>query len=254
MASMFGPVPAKLVQKIQALLFVDMRELLPDNIALLRHMEALNSPNSPTPQAIGARPRMREVSSLTSWTLCFVTYLAVLAEAHPNLVRSRLAYLSLVISEARRIGGDGWATYDAIFRQNAAEDEAADWTRLDASLHAATFLAQSSGSRSVCPHCSASDHLPKECALRPLSNAARTSSPSLSGTHARGPHESPRSRAFPTIIPTCIRWNKGDCSSASCRYRHSCATCPGPHQACVCPNTPPGSFYKRNAPPNTATR
>ena len=244
LASMFGPVPAKLVQRIQTLQFVDMRELLPDNIALLRHMEALDSPNSLVSRATGARPRLREVNSLISWVLCYVTYVAVLAESHPGLVRSRLAYLALVVSEARRNGGDGWIAYDAIFRQNAAEDEAVDWTRLDTSLHAATFIAQSSGARSVCPHCSASDHLPRDCALRPLSSGSGTSHQS----HAKASQDNARSRALPASFPVCIRWNKGDCSSPTCRYRHSCATCPGSHQARVCPDTPPGSFYKRNIP------
>ena len=123
LASMFGSVPAKLVQRIRALQFVDMRELLPDNIAILRHMEALDSPNPLAPRATGARPRLREVSSLISWVLCYVTYVAVLSESHPNLVRSCLAYLALVVSKARRNGGDGWITYDAIFRQNAAEEQ-----------------------------------------------------------------------------------------------------------------------------------
>ena len=248
LASTFGPVPARLVQRIQACQFVDMRELLPDNIALLRHMEALDSPNIQVPRATGTRPRLREVNSLLSWVLCYVTYVAVLSEAHPSLVKSRLAYLALVVAEARRNGGDGWIAYDAIFRQNAAEDETTDWTRLDTSLHAATFVAQSSGARSVCPYCSASDHLPRNCALQPLSGRSGATYQAQVGSQPKAPHDNLRSRALPTSFPVCIRWNKGDCSSPTCRYHHSCATCPGSHQARSCPETPPGSFYKRNNP------
>ena len=140
-------------------------------------------------------------------------------------------------------------SYDSIFKQNAAEDEAADWTRLDTSLHAATFAAQSTGAGSICPYCSASDDPPKDCALRPFSRATPSASQSQGGNQPKS-HDKrdTRARAWPASFPICIRWNKGNCLLHNCRYRHSCATCPGSHQACACPNAPPGSFYKQNAP------
>ena len=250
LASMFGPVPAKLVKKIQALQYIDMKELLPDNIRLLRHMEPSDPLNALVPMAPRSRPRLREVNSILSWALCFISYLAVLAESHPSLVRPRLAYFALIISEARRNGGEGWLSYDTIFRQNAAEDEAADWTRLDSSLHAATFMAQSSAAGLACPYCSASDHSARECALRPLAGSTSYSGRYQGGTQptVSGEREAPRQRAVPSSFPICIRWNKGDCFSPTCCYRHSCATCPGTHQAYLCPATPPTSFYKRGGP------
>ena len=145
--------------------------------------------------------------------------------------------------EARRNGGDGWISYDSIFRQNAAEDESADWTCLDTFLHAATFAAQSSGAGSICPYCSASDHFPRDCALRPLSRATTPASQSQ-GTNYLKPCDNRdlRAKAQPASFPICIRWNKGDCWLQTCRYRHSCATCPSSHQAWHCPNAPPRSF------------
>ena len=47
LASSVPPIPAKLVRKIQALEFVEMRDLLPDNIALAERLEALPSHRSP---------------------------------------------------------------------------------------------------------------------------------------------------------------------------------------------------------------
>ena len=43
LASSLPPVPAKLVKRIRELDFVEMRELLPDNIALSERIEALPS-------------------------------------------------------------------------------------------------------------------------------------------------------------------------------------------------------------------
>ena len=97
-----------------------MKELLPDNIGLLQHLQASGSHSAIAPLATGSRPRLREANSLLSWALCFTSYVAILVESHPGLVRSHLAYFMLIIAEARRIGGDGWQSYDAIFRQNAA--------------------------------------------------------------------------------------------------------------------------------------
>ena len=100
-----------------------MKEFLPDNIGLIRLAEAWEGPH---PLTATSCSHLQEVNSLLSWISCFVTYTAVLSEAHPGLVKSRLAYLALIIAEARRNGGDGWLTYDSIFRQNAAEDVSTD--------------------------------------------------------------------------------------------------------------------------------
>ena len=114
MASSLPPVPPKLVKKIQALEFVEMRELLPDNMALADRLEALL-------QRIGQptrNPEQREIGSLYTWTACFTTYIAVVSQAHPGRVVDMLAYMRLIIREAHRHGGNGWLTYDAVFRCN----------------------------------------------------------------------------------------------------------------------------------------
>ena len=57
LASAFPLIPAKLVEKARALKFVDMKELLPDNIALLKNIECLQFPNQLLP-ARGTRPKL----------------------------------------------------------------------------------------------------------------------------------------------------------------------------------------------------
>ena len=56
------------------------------------------------------RPNFREVSYLLSWASCFAQYTVTLAEYHPELVKSRLAYMCLIIREARKNGS--WLTRD----------------------------------------------------------------------------------------------------------------------------------------------
>ena len=84
-------IPAKLIAKIQTLQFVDMQELLPDDIALAE-------------------------------TWAFTTYIAVLSQARPDLTVSCPAYMRNILQEANRIGNDGWHTYDYVFRSQVAVD------------------------------------------------------------------------------------------------------------------------------------
>ena len=57
------PFPSKLVDKVRSRQFVEMRELLGDNIALLRQLEAVHG-CSPLHALGPARPRLREVASI----------------------------------------------------------------------------------------------------------------------------------------------------------------------------------------------
>ena len=66
------PVPQKLVDKVCSGAYVDMKELVGDNISLLSQLESLNI--APTLLALpgSMKPRLREVSSLASWLYCFL--------------------------------------------------------------------------------------------------------------------------------------------------------------------------------------
>lgn len=77
-------LPAKLAAKIQSLQFVELKEFLPDNIKLLKRLEAMDRPSLATLPP-NLRPSMREISSLLMWAYCFTQYVAVLAESTPTL-------------------------------------------------------------------------------------------------------------------------------------------------------------------------
>ena len=112
LADCFPLVPTKLVQHICSLEFVEMRDLLPDNIALAKRLEAL--PTCPDIRST----EQREISSLLTWVSCFSTYIAVLAESNLGRVVDLLVYMRIIIREAHKHGGHGWMTYDTVFRRN----------------------------------------------------------------------------------------------------------------------------------------
>ena len=160
----FSPLPPKLVDRIRKGEFVEMRELLTDNISLLRHLEELQPGMSSLQHATGSsRPRLREVSSILTWTYCFLTYCAVRTD--DVSLRGLLTYARLLLREARRHGGSGWIEYDRIFRQQVAADPTIPWNALNASLVASTFLGSRSEQGMFCNLCQEVDH-PKECALQ----------------------------------------------------------------------------------------
>ena len=68
--------PGKLVRKIQAGDFVEMKDQLPDNIALLEQWEAM--PSAAQAADLSQRTPRREVTSITTWAACFATYVAIL--------------------------------------------------------------------------------------------------------------------------------------------------------------------------------
>lgn len=152
------------------------------------------------------------------------------------------AYGCLIIREACKHGGDGWAAYDSQFCQVAAAHPGPSWVALDLSLHASTFLATCTGSGTHCRHCVEANHQSHQCALAPLHTPA-PSSPNPP-THAQYQQ---RPIARPPIAgplnPICMSWNRGKHAyHPSCTYRHICATCyRGPHPAKDCAKTPASS-------------
>ena len=153
-----APVPPKLVAKIQKLDFVDMAELLRDNLEVQRR-EASQEQQQSTPPA---HRHQREIPDLLSWVSCFGVYAAILVGKHPNMTKCLLVYQTM---EARRCGGSGWWQYDSCFRQQVAGNPEADWATLNTSLYAVTFLAQGSKGGQSCMSCMESDDSQNECAM-----------------------------------------------------------------------------------------
>ena len=130
-------IPTRLVKKIFQGEFGDMSKFLKDNLEA-EHCYA-GSVGTSTQSQGGQR---RAVPDLLSWILCFGTYISVVASRYPEKVRQLLAYQTLIIREARRLGGKGWLAYDTMFRQQAATSNTVDWSQLISTLYAVTYLAQ----------------------------------------------------------------------------------------------------------------
>ena len=85
----------------------------------------------------------------------FATYVAIVAETHPECVSDMLTYMRLIVCEAGKFGGNGWLTYDAV----------SPWNYIDASLHH-VYIANQLGKVAIpCKHCYEIDYLSMDCAV-----------------------------------------------------------------------------------------
>ncbi len=116
------PIPSNLVQRIRSGQFIEMRDLMADNISLTGQLSQSHIPWS---LGTGPRPRLREVPSLVSWLYCFNTYMAV--RTSDPLTRDMLAYSRLLIRESLRHGGTGWLEYDRVFRKHLTISDDLRW-------------------------------------------------------------------------------------------------------------------------------
>ena len=142
-------IPYNLVQHIQAGQFIDMRDQLADNIALLNQVTSLSGTTSP-PFSTMSRTRLREVPSLVSWIYCSNTYMAV--RTMDTQTQDMLAYSRLLIRETLRHRGSGWMEYYRVFRQQMAINPQMAWNTLQPGLQAATVLGQGASSGVYCMH------------------------------------------------------------------------------------------------------
>ena len=221
------------MQQIQAGRFVEMRELLNDNIALHDQLEAVQGQTTFIALPASLRTRQREVSSLESWMYCFTAYMAV--RTTDTFTRDMLAYCRLLIYQAMRHGGRGWIEYDRTFRRQCEIDSNLQWNGLLADLQASTILGQRQSNGTFCSLCREADHTNAQCALYSLEHA-----PPSAGTWSsqqRRPQQPPRRAG--QFVPICASWNMGPCIyPSSCTYKHVCATCFGKHKSKDCPDAP----------------
>ena len=223
-----APFPSKLVEKCRSGQFIEMRELLADNITLLQQLEAMQGTH-PVNMIGPTRPRLREVSTLTTWLYCFLAYAAIITS--DATTRNLLAYARLIMREALRHNNNGWLDYDRSFRQQAAVDPSLPWNTLVPGLQASMILGNPTrqgfaNQRQQCTLCRGFDHARSDCALSYLHPYTRTPQ--------RNPYR------------ICTSWNRGNCVyPGSCSFRHVCATCQLLHKARDCPKTPETSMYKQ---------
>ena len=225
-------VTPKLVKRIIKGEYVDMAELLNDNMEAEWRRALMESEISP--YVSQHRPGCRKVPDILSWLHRFSLYAAVVCCSHPTKAKQLWAYQAMMINEARRCGGRGWLLYDAAFCQQISSLEAVDFSKINQSLYSTTILAYENR-RQCCPNCMLPDYSLEECSLymgKPSPAAI------WSGFPARG-REDRHSRSGESSKKcnrkgACYTWNDGRCTTYPCPYEYVCSKCFGDHKRSTC--------------------
>ena len=215
------PVPKKLVAKIQAGMFVDMADLLPDRLGTAGgHLAEEESPEKHFVVRL-QHPKKKQVTNILEWIQCFGIYTAVVAKKDPARVQDLLGYQSLIVEAKMEYQGDGWLGYDRRFRQRAAADLGKPWSVIDPSLWSMALSGLAKATR--CKHCFSLSHRADECEWAPPATSVMV--------QQHGPQQwrqpPPRPR-FGRSPPVCHEWNNSAspvCPHPDCRYQHVCSSC-----------------------------
>ena len=163
LASALPPIPGRAVEKIFKGQFIDFKELLNDNVALVSQLRDLGAVAS----SASSRSRLCEVTNPLTWVYCYLSFMAVLS---PDArVHDLVAYAQIIIQLARSHGGSGWLAYDRQIRQQLAAGTPLKWNDINPSLLSVTVLgAPPFPSGRNCPLCLLWDHTRTDCALASL--------------------------------------------------------------------------------------
>ena len=217
----FAPIPGKALDKIRNGSYIDFKELLFDNVELVKRLRELgaSSPHLQV-QVPGSISRMREIKDPLTWVRCFLLFLA--ARVDHQETRDLVAYTIIVINLAWSHSGCGWLSYDALFRQLKAAGGVFPWTEVNSSVMASTLLSMSGNSQGLwCRLCFASGHTASTCALFSLEQK-----PSVQEWEKD--HPSTLTGASQANNKICHRFNKGSCHALRCCFEHACSSCQKP--------------------------
>lgn len=199
----YSPIPHKLVTKITTGLFVELADLLPDNLKV-NESETQTFLEGKLVVA-PARKRIVEIQDILTWVEAFTIYSIVLCASQPARWADLSHYKLLIIQTAKKFSGKAWQLYDTAFRKNAAASGLKDWSKMNPDLYNFHTLVQTPSS-------------------------SGTSHPKASASHSGLDHT-------PTSSQFCHSWNEGHCRwpFGRCRFRHACQDCQGDHRSVSCP-------------------
>ena len=101
-----------------------MADLLPDNLELARRSTSEGQRSIPcSAKSLKKRELLEDWKGLVAWSVCFSTFITIIAKKHPDKVQELLAYHATVQIEALCFGCKGWwLSYDKMFREHIEKE------------------------------------------------------------------------------------------------------------------------------------
>ena len=115
----FSPVPYKLVSQIVSGKFVDLAELLSDNLKDAESEPQLLFDGRIVLTSTNKRQKTK-IADITAWSEAFSIFTLILVSHYLSRWRDLTLYKLLILRTYRQFQGNAWLTYDRVFREHAA--------------------------------------------------------------------------------------------------------------------------------------
>ena len=116
----YAPIPGKLVAKITSGVFVELADLLAENI----HAQEAEPHTYLDGKLLVApgKKRVVEITDILTWIQAFTIYQWIFCSTYPSRWQDTTQYKLLILQTASQFPGPAWLNYDAAFRKDAADE------------------------------------------------------------------------------------------------------------------------------------
>ena len=131
------PVPAKLVSHILSGKFIELSELMPENLdaPTTESTSFTIEGRSIVPTTTTLSRKKTEISDILTWIECFNSYISVITACQPERIRDLLAYMNLIMRMAKQFPGRCCYSYDRAFLLEAAASNSKNWSQIKSDLY-----------------------------------------------------------------------------------------------------------------------
>ena len=128
-----SPVPFNIVSQITAGKFVNLEDLLAENITM-PEQEALFWFNGQLVLSHMPKKRKRPMTDIASWMEAFSIFYLILCPSFPHRWRDLTSYKLSILQTYRQFSGFCWLDYDRTFREHAAAEKVTNWSKIHVQL------------------------------------------------------------------------------------------------------------------------
>ncbi len=98
------------------------------------------------------------IPDLATWLQCFSIYMVVVTDTEPDRAKSLLAYMTTIAKASIKYTWPSWTVYDQNYRQEAADNDFKDWSKVDPNIYTQCFTNAATSRESWCQLCQSIDH------------------------------------------------------------------------------------------------
>ena len=188
-------------------------------------------------------PRRGPVTDILLLVECYATLVSVLTTCFPDKTPELMAYMQAIVDAQRTYFGEGWVTYDACYRRQAAATESLNWSQINFTLYNEAFMGRAKP-LPQCSYCLSEHHRSADCLDAP---------DMLTSSHKRTSIERNEPMLDPSAVQLCRLFSDPSgnrCRYKACKFAHLCMdpSCWGQHLQSECPHG-----RRRSARPSTST-